>query len=167
MAAECWQRRRNVAGASAKEVDDKCDTRNNSFFQHWTYATLLPITTRATAGLLTALVHRHLGSVVKGFALDEGVEVVKGYRMYICCSSDRFVMKQLYKFVSVAIMQQYQFYVMYDMDMTSQSQHFDKDLSLEAAPSKSTSDLALPSIQIIPSLCNRCRLCFGDLWLSR
>eukprot|EP00985_Skeletonema_marinoi_P006491 scaffold2811_cov126-Skeletonema_marinoi.AAC.1 len=80
MAAECWQRRRNFSGASAKEVDDKCDTRNNSFFQHWTYATLLPITTRATAGLLTALVHRHLGSVVKGFALDEGVEVMKGYR---------------------------------------------------------------------------------------
>ena len=73
MAAECWQRRRNVAGASAKEVDDKCDTRKNSFFQHWTYATLLPITTRATAGLLTALVHRHLGSVVKGFALVLGL----------------------------------------------------------------------------------------------
>jgi len=73
MAAECWQRRRNFAGASAKEVDDKCDTMNNSFFQHWTYATLLPITTRATAGLLTALVHRHLGSVVKGFALVLGL----------------------------------------------------------------------------------------------
>eukprot|EP00984_Skeletonema_dohrnii_P032903 scaffold27982_cov94-Skeletonema_dohrnii-CCMP3373.AAC.1 len=73
MAAECWQRRRNVAGASVKELDDKCDTRNNSFFQHWTYATLLPITTRATAGLLTALVHRHLGSVVKGFALVLGL----------------------------------------------------------------------------------------------
>jgi hypothetical protein len=31
-------------------------------------------------------------------------------------------------------MQQYQFYVMYDMDMTCQSQHFDNDLSLEASP---------------------------------
>jgi UDP-sugar transporter A1/2/3 len=72
MVAEYWQRRKIVAGASAKEVDT-CDTKNNSFFQHWTYATLLPITTRATAGLLTALVHRHLGSVVKGFALVLGL----------------------------------------------------------------------------------------------
>lgn len=47
--------------------------KSSSFFQHWTYATLLPITTKATAGLLTALVHRHLGSVIKGFALVLGL----------------------------------------------------------------------------------------------
>ena len=69
MAAEYWQGRRTVACASVKKLDSKYDTMKDSFFQHWTYATLLPITTRATAGLLTALVHRHLGSVVKGFAL--------------------------------------------------------------------------------------------------
>lgn len=73
MAAETWQGRRTVACANVKELDDKCDTKKDSFFQHWTYATLLPITTRATAGLLTALVHRHLGSVVKGFALVLGL----------------------------------------------------------------------------------------------
>ena len=73
MAAETWQGRRTVACASVKQLDNKYDTKKDSFFQHWTYATLLPITTRATAGLLTAFVHRHLGSVVKGFALVLGL----------------------------------------------------------------------------------------------
>jgi UDP-sugar transporter A1/2/3 len=72
MVSEHWKRRKIVAGGSVNELDN-CDTNNNSFFQHWTYATLLPVTTRATAGLLTALVHRHLGSVVKGFALVLGL----------------------------------------------------------------------------------------------
>lgn len=48
-------------------------TTTTHFFAHWTYSTLLPVTTRATAGLLTALVHRHLGSVIKGFALVLGL----------------------------------------------------------------------------------------------
>jgi len=56
--------------ARAEGGDSK---KSSSFFQHWTYATLLPITTKATAGLLTALVHRHLGSVIKGFALVLGL----------------------------------------------------------------------------------------------
>ncbi len=73
MAAEYWQGKRTVACTSVKKLDNKYDTMKDSFFQHWTYATLLPITTRATAGLLTALVHRHLGSVVKGFALVLGL----------------------------------------------------------------------------------------------
>ncbi len=75
MAAEYWQGRRTVACASVKKLDNKYDydTKKERFFRHWTYATLLPITTRATAGLLTALVHRHLGSVVKGFALVLGL----------------------------------------------------------------------------------------------
>lgn len=51
----------------------KGQNTSSRFFQHWTYATLLPITTKATAGLLTALVHRHLGSVIKGFALVLGL----------------------------------------------------------------------------------------------
>ena len=79
MSAGHWQRRssrmirRTVDCASEKKLDEMRDASNSSFFQHWTYATLLPITTRATAGLLTALVHRHLGSVVKGFALVLGL----------------------------------------------------------------------------------------------
>mmetsp|Transcript_14348 Transcript_14348/g.20359 ORF Transcript_14348/g.20359 Transcript_14348/m.20359 type:complete len:446 (-) Transcript_14348:92-1429(-) len=73
MTAEYWQGRRTVACASVKELHNKYGTKKDSFFQYWTYATLLPITTRATAGLLTALVHRHLGSVVKGFALVLGL----------------------------------------------------------------------------------------------
>ena len=46
---------------------------DRSFFNHWDYKTLLPIITKATAGVLTALVHCHLGSVIKGFALVLGL----------------------------------------------------------------------------------------------
>ncbi|KAL7509357.1 hypothetical protein ACHAXN_006371 [Cyclotella atomus] len=45
----------------------------NSFFKHWNCKTLLPIVTKASAGVLTALVHCHLGSVIKGFALVLGL----------------------------------------------------------------------------------------------
>lgn len=44
-----------------------------SFFKHWNLKTLLPIVTKASAGVLTALVHCHLGSVIKGFALVLGL----------------------------------------------------------------------------------------------
>lgn len=72
MSLEYWQQMNK-----RRSIDDKSDVvpskTHPSFFQHWTYATLIPITTKATAGLLTALVHRHLGSVVKGFALVLGL----------------------------------------------------------------------------------------------
>ena len=74
MAVDYWQGRRDaVVGTSVKKLERKSQVNNNSFFHHWTYATLLPVLTRATAGLLTALVHRHLGSVIKGFALVLGL----------------------------------------------------------------------------------------------
>lgn len=59
------------ARAGKTSADDSEISRG--FFQHWTCATLLPVATKATAGLLTALVHRHLGSVIKGFALVLGL----------------------------------------------------------------------------------------------
>ncbi len=46
---------------------------STGFFRHWTYATLIPVATKAAAGLLTALIHRQLGSVIKGFALVLGL----------------------------------------------------------------------------------------------
>ena len=64
-----WFRR--YKSGSSSLVKNKHD--RSQFWDHWTYATLLPITTKATAGLLTALVHRHLGSVIKGFALVLGL----------------------------------------------------------------------------------------------
>lgn len=67
MGMEWWRRRTTGASVSMSNI------RSSHFFHHWTYATLLPITTKATAGLLTALVHRHLGSVIKGFALVLGL----------------------------------------------------------------------------------------------
>jgi solute carrier family 35 (UDP-sugar transporter), member A1/2/3 len=39
----------------------------------WTWQTLIPITCKAMGGILTALVHKHAGSVVKGFALMLGL----------------------------------------------------------------------------------------------
>ena len=56
-----------------KTIDNDNITSTTHFFQHWTCATLLPISARASAGLLTALVHKHLGSVIKGFALVLGL----------------------------------------------------------------------------------------------
>lgn len=58
---------------TAASADDSQNSSSSRFFKHWTYATLLPVTTKATAGLLTALVHQHLGSVIKGFALVLGL----------------------------------------------------------------------------------------------
>ena len=63
-----WFRRYKSGSSLVKNKDD-----HSQFWDHWTYETLLPITTKATAGLLTALVHRHLGSVIKGFALVLGL----------------------------------------------------------------------------------------------
>ena len=70
-----WWRGRSASTRNTSDNTTKDDEHSgsSSFFQHWTYATLLPITTKATAGLLTALVHRHLGSVIKGFALVLGL----------------------------------------------------------------------------------------------
>jgi UDP-sugar transporter A1/2/3 len=62
----CW--RDNVfEGKERNGLEDQV------FFRHWNYSTLLPISTKASAGVLTALVHRHLGSVIKGFALVLGL----------------------------------------------------------------------------------------------
>lgn len=42
-------------------------------FQDWDKKTLIPVTCKALGGILTALVHKHAGSVVKGFALMLGL----------------------------------------------------------------------------------------------
>jgi UDP-sugar transporter A1/2/3 len=59
--------------ASSVTTTTTTTTATGGFFRHWTYATLIPVVTKAAAGLLTALVHRHLGSVIKGFALVLGL----------------------------------------------------------------------------------------------
>ncbi len=59
--------------SNSEEKDKLTIEKSNRLFHHWTVGTLLPIITKATAGLLTALVHRHLGSVIKGFALTLGL----------------------------------------------------------------------------------------------
>ena len=39
----------------------------------WAYMTLLPTVVKAAGGVVTALVHKHVGSVAKGFALMFGL----------------------------------------------------------------------------------------------
>ena len=43
------------------------------YFDHWTWQTFVPILVKATGGILTALVHKHSGSVMKGFSLVLGL----------------------------------------------------------------------------------------------
>lgn len=47
------------------------DWKNQSSF--WNMKTLIPIFLKASSGVITALVHKHAGSVSKGFALMFGL----------------------------------------------------------------------------------------------
>lgn len=58
-------------GELAKEGNSRAG--GGSFFEHWTWQTMIPITVKASGGILTALVHKHSGSVMKGFALVLGL----------------------------------------------------------------------------------------------
>ncbi len=51
----------------------KSETSRSTFFKYWSWRTLIPITVKATGGILTALVHKHSGSVMKGFSLVLGL----------------------------------------------------------------------------------------------
>jgi UDP-sugar transporter A1/2/3 len=44
-----------------------------NWFAHWNYQTLWPVTVKAAGGILTVLVHKHAGSVAKGFSLMFGL----------------------------------------------------------------------------------------------
>lgn len=72
---ELCRRNKSDVNNNAKSRNEKTRKKQTHFFHHWTIATFLPITTKATAGILTALVHRHLGSVIKGFALVLGLVI--------------------------------------------------------------------------------------------
>lgn len=62
-----------------KEIlDDKnaapiLEAKSTRYFQYWSYETFVPILVKATGGILTALLHKHAGSVMKGFALVLGL----------------------------------------------------------------------------------------------
>ena len=60
-------------GGSGTTTDDDA-----ALFRHWTWWTLLPVTCKAMGGVLTALVHKHAGSVSKGFALTLGLVMSTG-----------------------------------------------------------------------------------------
>ena len=60
------------ATANAKQQGDKRKD-DVSLFRDWTAWTFLPVICKAMGGVLTALVHKHAGSVSKGFALTLGL----------------------------------------------------------------------------------------------
>lgn len=63
---------RNGTTSSLMKNNSK-DMNNGGYFDHWTWQTFIPIIVKATGGILTALVHQHSGSVMKGFALVLGL----------------------------------------------------------------------------------------------
>lgn len=59
----------NGKSLGAKSVSQKLPL----LFRDWTLSTMLPVACKAFGGVLTALVHKHAGSVSKGFALTLGL----------------------------------------------------------------------------------------------
>ena len=64
-------RRRNVEIIK----DNPTGVKHAKYFDYWSWKTLIPITLKATGGILTALVHKHSGSVMKGFSLVLGLVI--------------------------------------------------------------------------------------------
>lgn len=66
----------SMGGRHIKERIETTSMKQNSegtFFDHWSWSTLIPITVKASGGILTALVHKNSGSVLKGFSLVLGL----------------------------------------------------------------------------------------------
>lgn len=55
------------------EVKSGGSNDHKAYFNHWNWKTFIPITVKASGGILTALVHKHSGSVMKGFSLVLGL----------------------------------------------------------------------------------------------
>lgn len=70
-----------VSMASKKVLNEDKESKHDSkeskevsgYFDNWTWQTFVPIFVKATGGILTALVHKHSGSVMKGFSLVLGL----------------------------------------------------------------------------------------------
>ena len=76
-----WGGREETGGTvpnGTAESTAAADASNTSLFQYWTLGTLLPVACKALGGVLTALVHKHAGSVSKGFALTLGLVLSTG-----------------------------------------------------------------------------------------
>ena len=67
----CWGKN-NYAGSVIVPAEDNSTTTTTNEAS-WPWQTYIPIATKAMGGILTALVHKHAGSVVKGFALMLGL----------------------------------------------------------------------------------------------
>jgi UDP-sugar transporter A1/2/3 len=64
---------------SSKRDDDNNNNNNKNYkhglirFEHWSWKTFVPLFVKAMGGILTAMVHKHAGSVMKGFSLVLGL----------------------------------------------------------------------------------------------
>lgn len=61
----------NKSKLTEREIDGH--NLDKGYFKYWDLKTLIPIAVKATGGILTALVHKHSGSVMKGFSLVLGL----------------------------------------------------------------------------------------------
>ena len=79
MTAAANRRSRSSRSSNSAPVGEKQATtitkenHNSTDNRRWTWQTYIPIGCKALGGILTALVHKHAGSVVKGFALMLGL----------------------------------------------------------------------------------------------
>ena len=68
-----------VVSMGGRHIKERIETPSmkkkseGTFFDHWSWNTLIPITVKASGGILTALVHKNSGSVLKGFSLVLGL----------------------------------------------------------------------------------------------
>lgn len=68
--------RRETTTSKEKQMKDTKGNNASSigrFFDYWNVSTMYPILLKALGGVLTALVHKHSGSVAKGYALICGL----------------------------------------------------------------------------------------------
>jgi len=67
-----WRRLKSMIDGR-KNDNHQTAHSSNTFFQHWTVKTWIPIWTNAMGGILVGLVIQHAGTVRKGFALILGL----------------------------------------------------------------------------------------------
>jgi|AntRauTorckE5430_2_1112549.scaffolds.fasta_scaffold09314_2 UDP-sugar transporter A1/2/3 len=62
-------------GAIETIKENPAGIKKAGYFDYWSWKTFIPITVKATGGILTALVHKQSGSVMKGFSLVLGLVI--------------------------------------------------------------------------------------------
>ena len=73
---------RRLKGVTRSDDDTRKSkvTTDSGYFAFWTWQTFIPVVVKAMGGVLTALVHKHAGSVLKGFSLVFGLVLSGTYQ---------------------------------------------------------------------------------------